>query len=114
MFVKRTKKGTLENTFKEAIKVEKYMLNLKGNPRAEVSKDKSNTKKSKVTVTKPPKDKKDQDSMDMESLQSIVRNICNKIIDMKKSVGEGTSNAKKCFKFTPNKITPPTTKTTLS
>jgi hypothetical protein len=32
MFVKSAKKTNLEDTFKEAIKVEKYMISLKGNP----------------------------------------------------------------------------------
>jgi hypothetical protein len=32
MFVKRDEKGTLEDTFKEAIKVEKDMLSLKRKP----------------------------------------------------------------------------------
>jgi len=95
--------------FKEAIKFEKDMLGLKGNPGAEVQKDKSNTKRN-VTLKKPHEDKKDQDSMDMESLQRMVKNISNEIININKIVGEGTSNTKKFFKLTPNKITPPTIK----
>jgi hypothetical protein len=51
--------------------------------------------------------------MDMEALQRIFKNISNNIIDMKKNIGHGISNAKKLFKFAPKKITPPpTTKTT--
>jgi hypothetical protein len=104
-FVKRTEKGTMEDTFKEAIKVDKGILILKGNLGAEVSKDKSNTK-SKVTLKKNPEDKKYQESMDMEALKRIVKNIYNEIIDMNKRTREGTSNAKKVFKFSPKKIIP--------
>jgi hypothetical protein len=67
MFVKNTEKATLEATFQEALKIEKNMLSLKGNPRAESSKDKTKTK-TKATVTKSSEEKKDIDSMDMESL----------------------------------------------
>lgn len=66
-FVKRDEKNTLEDTFKESIKVEKDMLIIKGNPGAEAHKDKSNTK-IKVTSAKQIEDTKDQDSLDMESL----------------------------------------------
>jgi len=52
MFVKTTEKDTLEATFKEAIKIEKYMLSLKGNHGVECSKDKSNPK-TKANVTSP-------------------------------------------------------------
>jgi hypothetical protein len=57
MFVKRDENNTLEATFKEAIKVEKDMLSLKGNPGVETSKDKTGIK-TKTTMTKPPDDKK--------------------------------------------------------
>jgi hypothetical protein len=72
LFMKRDKNGTLEDTFKEAIKVEKELLRLKGNPGVEVKNDKSNTK-SKATLKKPQEDKRDQDSMDRESLKGIVK-----------------------------------------
>jgi hypothetical protein len=105
MFVKRDENDTLGDTFKEAIKVEKYMLSLKGNPRVEVSKDKSNTK-DQGYIDKTPKDKKDQESMDMEALQRIVKNISNEIIDMKKNIGEGTSNPKVLQVFTQENHSP--------
>jgi hypothetical protein len=73
MFVKNAEKTTLEETFKEALKIEKNMLSLKGNPRAESSKDKTNPK-TKSIATKTSKEKKDTDSMDMEALQRIVKN----------------------------------------
>jgi hypothetical protein len=50
----------------------------------------------------------------MEALQRIVKKLSNEIIDLKKNCGEGSSNPKKFFIFTPKKekSTPPTTKTT--
>jgi hypothetical protein len=52
MFVKNAEKTTLEATFKEALKVERNMLGLKGNPGVEYFKDKINPKtKSDVTKT---------------------------------------------------------------
>jgi hypothetical protein len=48
----------------------------------------------------------------MEALQIIVKKLSNEIIDMKNNCGEGSSNPKKFFIFTPKKekSTPPTTK----
>jgi hypothetical protein len=83
MFVKRDEKNTLEDTFKEAIKVKKGYVKSKGNLGAESHKDKSNTK-IKVTSTKPSEDTKDQDSLDMESLQRIIKKLSNDIIDIKR------------------------------
>jgi predicted nucleotide-binding protein (sugar kinase/HSP70/actin superfamily) len=70
------------------------MLSLKGNPREEYSKDKAKTK-SKAHVTKYYEEKKDKDSMDMESLQRIVKKISNDLIDLKKQSGEGYSSTGK-------------------
>jgi hypothetical protein len=64
MFIKREDKNTFELRFKEAIKVEKGMLSLKGNTGLENEKDASYNK-NKVPQVKAPSDKKDQDSMDM-------------------------------------------------
>jgi hypothetical protein len=82
MFVKNAEKSTLEEAFQEALKVEKNMMSLKGNPGEESSKDKG---KSKEIVSKPPEEKKNYDSMDMESLQRIVKKLSNEMIDLKKS-----------------------------
>jgi hypothetical protein len=38
MFVKNAEKDTLEATFQEALKIEKNMLSLKGNPRRRILK----------------------------------------------------------------------------
>jgi hypothetical protein len=94
--LKTLEKDTLEATFQEALKIEKNMLSLKWNPGVESSKDKAKTK-SKSHVTKSLEEKKDIDSMDMESLQIIVKKLSNELIDLKKHNGEGSSNTKIFF-----------------
>jgi len=89
----------------------KYMMSLKGNPREEAKNYKSNTKK-RVTPSKSPKHKNDQESMEMESLQRIIKKLSNEIIDMNQNLGEGTSNTNKFFIFPPKQSTPPTLKNT--
>jgi hypothetical protein len=59
MFVKRDDKGTLEDTFKEAIKVEKDMLSLKGNPRLNTDQITSSNTKKQIPPTKALAEKKD-------------------------------------------------------
>jgi hypothetical protein len=102
MFFKRDKNHTLDDTFKEAIKVEKHMQILKTNPGEDANKVKSNTKK-KIHPPKSPQGKKDQDSLDMEILQRIIKKLSNEIVDMNRNTREGTSNTKKLFKFPPKK-----------
>jgi predicted secreted Zn-dependent protease len=67
MFVKRDKNTTLEATLKETIEIEKEVISLEGNFRAESSKDKVNTKM-KTSMTKHFEDNKEFDSTYMESL----------------------------------------------
>jgi hypothetical protein len=113
MYVKNSEKGTLEEAFQEALKFEKNMLSLKGSSSSEPSKDKG---KGKISTSKPSEDKNPSDSMDMESLQRIIKKLSNDLVDLKRGSGEGSSNQKKFFKFPPkkDKNTPPTNKTTPS
>jgi hypothetical protein len=96
MFVKNAEKDTLEETFQEALKIEKNMISLKVNPGEESSKDKAKAK-AKSLVTKYYEEKKDTYSMDMESLQRIVKKLSNEMIDMNKQNGEHFYNTNKCF-----------------
>jgi hypothetical protein len=91
------------------------MLSLKGNPGVESSKYKAKTK-AKSLLPSIQEEKKDIDSMDMESLQRIVKKLSNELIDLKKHNREGSSNTKKVFKFPSkkDKSTPPVNKTTPS
>jgi hypothetical protein len=108
MFVKTENKYTLEATFQEALKIKKNMLSLKGNPGVESSKNK-NKNNTKAIVTKYLEETKDIDSMDMKSLQIIVKKLSNELIYLKKHNGEGSSTTMKLFKFQYNKdkSTPP-------
>jgi hypothetical protein len=56
------------------------------------------------------------DSMNMESLQWIIKKLSNDLIDLKKGGGEGSSSQKKFLRFPPNKdkISLPTNKITPS
>jgi hypothetical protein len=83
LFVKRSKKTTLDEVFEEAISMEKDLFSLKGNL----------TEENKPTppVRKPiPQPKvhsfsKKDDAFDMESLQRIINTLSDEIIDLKKS-----------------------------
>jgi hypothetical protein len=109
MYVKNSEKDTLEEAFQEALKFEKKLLSLKGSSNSEPSKDKG---KSKISTSKSGEDKNPSDSMDMESLQRIIKNLSNDLVDLKRGNGEGSSNQKRFFKFPPKKDsnTPPTNK----
>jgi hypothetical protein len=113
MYVKNLEKGTLEEAFQEALKFEKNMTSLKGISSLEPSKYKG---KGKVSTSKPSEDKKPYDSMDMESLQRIIKKLSNDLVDLKKGGGEGSSSQKKLFRFPSkkDKNMPPTNKTTPS
>ena len=89
------------------------MMSLKGSSNSNPSKDKG---KGKASTSKPSEDKKSFDSMDMESLQSIINNLSNDLVDPKKGSGEGSSSQKKLFRFPLKKYKnmPPTNKTTPS
>jgi hypothetical protein len=54
-------------------------------------------------VFKPLEEKNNYDSMEMDTLQRIVKKLSNELIDLKKSGGEGYSSQKKLFRFPPNK-----------
>lgn len=91
MFVKRAKLATLEETFEEAILVEKEMTSLKSHPTNESNNASSSRKKNE----NPPKnvnEKKEQDNFDMENLQRVINKLSNDMIDMKKKITETDQN----------------------
>jgi hypothetical protein len=77
-------------TFKEAIKVEKYMLSLKGNPRLENEQDASSRKK-KTPQAKTPSDKKRSRFHGHGKYAKNCEKISNEIVDLNKNSGEGSS-----------------------
>jgi hypothetical protein len=74
------------------------MMSLKGNSNPDPSKDKG---KGKDSTSKHSEDKNPSDSMNMESLQRIIKKLSNDLIDLKKGGGEGSSIQKKFFRFPP-------------
>jgi hypothetical protein len=100
MCVKNYENDTLEEYLQEALKFEKKLLSLKGSSNSEPSKDKG---KSKISASKCGEDKKTSDSMDMESLQRIIKKLSNELVDLKRGNGEVSSNHKIFFKFPPKK-----------
>ena len=113
MYVNFFEKDTLEEAFQEALKFEKNILSLKGRSYSEPSKDKG---KSKISASKSSEYKNPSDSMNMESLQRIIKNISNELFGLKRGNGEGSSNQKRFFKFSPKKYsnTPTTSKASSS
>lgn len=91
MFFKRAKLTTLEETFDEAILVEKEISSLKANPMNETN-SASTSKKNNENPNKNENEKKDQDNLDMESLQQVITKLSNDMINIKKNNSETNQN----------------------
>jgi hypothetical protein len=91
MWVKRSKKNTLLEAFEEAVLIEKDMLSLKDNTNPETESTSSSKKKIEI-LTKPPSNKKDQEPIDMESLQKSFQKLSNQVVDLKRVAEEGSSS----------------------
>jgi hypothetical protein len=67
IWVKRSKKNTLLESFEEASQIEKDILSLKDNINSEV--ETSSSSKTKIEIlTRPPQPKNQQETLDLESL----------------------------------------------
>ena len=102
MFVKSREKRNLAENFIEAMKVEKDIASIsssQGNEENKPSSSEKNTKKKGILIMDT--EKKDKEPSDMESMQRVLKQITNELIDLKKSKGEG----KKPFKPFMNKRT---------
>ena len=91
MFVKGKEKQTLEENFLESIKVEKHLVVIsshQGNEESKASSSDKNIKKSKGIFQYGIK-KEAKDPTDMESMQRVIKQLTNEIIDLKKNKGEG-------------------------
>jgi hypothetical protein len=91
MFVKVQEKRTLEKKILEAIKVEKDMASIsshQGNEENKPSSSKKNTNKSKG-ILRTDTEKKDKEPTDMASMQRVIKQLTNDIIDLKKNKGKG-------------------------
>ena len=94
--------------------MEKDLAAISSHRGSEESKDSSsykNAKKSKV-ISNLESNKKNKDLTDMESVQGIIKQLINEIIDLKKNKGEGKKPFKSLFKKKTNMDTssqiPPT------
>ena len=109
MFVKGKENKTLEENFLEEIKVEKYLVAIsshQGNKESKISSLDKNTKKNNE-ISKSELDKKDKDPTDMESMQRIIKQLTNEIIDLKNNKGEGNKPFKPFLKKKTNTNSPP-------
>ena len=90
MFVRRAAKLTLAEKFEEAIKVEKDMFAIKTNPGVDTDVASSSCKKTDSPTKNTNPEKKSQDSLDLDSLQRVIKKLSNEIIDLKKGTSENT------------------------
>ena len=90
IFVKRMEKETLNENFKEAIKVEKYLTSVHG--KIEIDNDKPSTFVNKQgTQTNNTFEKKDQDSLELESMAITSKKLSNDVVDINKMAFENTN-----------------------
>jgi hypothetical protein len=68
IWVKRSKKNTLLESFEEVVLIEKDILRLKDSLNSEVETTSSSKKKIEI-LTRPPQTKNQQETLDLESLQ---------------------------------------------
>ena len=92
MFVRQKAKLTLAEKFEEAIEVEKDMSAIKTNPRVDTDAASSSRKKTDSPTKNTNPEKKGQDSLDLDSLQRVIKKMSNEIIDLKKGTSESTPN----------------------
>lgn len=91
MFVKRSKLENLEETFEEAILVEKEMMSLKPHLMNESDGTSSSRKKSENS-NRNNNEKKETDNFDLENLQRVIKKLSNDMIDLKKNNTETNQN----------------------
>ena len=96
MFVKAKENRTLVENFLEDIKVEKYLASIsshRGNEQSKPSSSEKSIKKNKG-ISKSDSEKKDKEPNDIKSMQRVIKQLTNEIIELKKNKAEG----KKPFK----------------
>jgi hypothetical protein len=112
IWVKRSKKNTLLESFEEASQIEKDIIILKYNLSNETEAN-SSSKTKIVIITRPPQTKNQQENLDLEILQKAFQKLSNQVNDLNRSVEE-ESTRKGIFKppfrqpFPPNRPNPTT------
>ena len=91
MFVKEREKRTLAKKILEAIKVEKDLASISSHQGNEENKPSSSVKsiKKNKEILRSDAEKKENDPTNMESMQRVIKQLTNEIIDLKKNKGEG-------------------------
>ena len=99
----------MEENLEEAIKVEKDITSISSHIGNEENKASTSEKKGKKGkwISKLESKKKDKDPIDMESMQQMIKQLTNEIIDLKKNKVEGKKPFKPFFKKKTNTDTPP-------
>ena len=91
MWLKRSKKNTLLESFEEAVLIEKDILSLKYNLSSEVETTSSSKKKIEI-LTRPPQAKNQQETLDLETLQKAFQKLSNQVVDLKISIEEASTS----------------------
>jgi hypothetical protein len=90
IWVKRSKKPTLLEAFKDASQIEKDILSLKDTTINEMETSSSSKKKIKI-LPRPSQNKAQPESSDLENLQKVIPKLSNQVIDLKRSAEEAYS-----------------------
>jgi ribonuclease HI len=91
IWVKRSKKSTLLEAFKEATQIEKDILSLKDSSSNETETVSSSKKKIEI-LSRPTQSKTQLENSDLENLTKVVQKLSNQIIDLKRSTEEASSS----------------------
>ena len=99
MFVKARQKRTLAENFIKALQVEKDIASISSSQGNEENKPSSSEKTiKKKGILKTDTEKKDKEPTDMASMQRVLKQITNELIDLKKRKGEGKNPFKPFMK----------------
>jgi len=91
IWVNRSKKNTLLESFEEVVLIEEYILSLSNNVNVEAESTSSSKKKIEV-FTRPSPNKKEQETLDLEGLHKAFHKLYNQVIDLKRSTEESYSS----------------------
>jgi hypothetical protein len=91
IWVKRSKKSTLLEAFEEASQIKKDIISLKDNTDNEIETSSSSKKKIKI-LPRPPQNKAQPESSDLENLHKVIQKLSNQVIDLKRSTEEASSS----------------------
>jgi cell division septum initiation protein DivIVA len=91
IWVKRSKKSTLLEAFKEASQIEKDILSLKDTTSNETDTSSSSEKKIEI-LPRPTQSKTQPESSDLENLTKVIQKLSNQVIDLKRTTEEASSS----------------------